>query len=315
MPVQARVVTQRGETMTGPDTAKPSEDREDGGHSNGGVTTVAPSTQYQPATSFSDDTPHSPYGSGNYGVGNSRPDNSSPDNSSPDNFSPDSSTPDSARSDSVGTGSRAPSSWTGSPYEPLPSDSSPGYPLSGVDSYGSAPAYADPTPTYIPAAPELGPVPPPVNGKQTKSRAIAGLISAAVGTLLVAGGLYLVGEFGFRIFDVMLNVGGRPAPWDIAWTSVGAVLIFAAVLLNGWSPWATLPAGLGLTAAGIWSIAWYDGADRVATAIDKMFARPEMVVWGINGWLLVLGLILTAASGAAVIARAAGRRRGLPSRR
>ncbi len=287
MPVEARVVTQRGETMTGPDTAKPSEDRSDGsGNSNGGVTTVAPSTEYQPATSFSDDTPHSPYRAGAFSA-------------------------DSADR----AGSRAPSSWTGSPYEPLPSDSSPGYPLSGVDSYGSAPSYAESTPTYIPAAPELGPEPPPVNGKQTKSRAVAGLISAAVGTLLVAGGLYLVGEFGFRIFDVMLNLGGRPAPWDIVWTSVGAVLIFAAVLLNGWSPWATLPAGLGLTAAGIWSIAWYDGADRVATAIDRMFARPEMVVWGITGWLLVLGLILTAASGAAVIARAAGRRRGVPSRR
>ncbi len=270
--------------MTGPDRAKPSEDSSSGVDSSGGVTTVTPSTQF-PAASFAEDTPHSPYGSSAY---------SSADPTS---------------------GFRAPSAWTGSPYEPLPSDSSPGYPLSAVDSYGSAPEYADSSPTYIAPPPELGPVAPPVNGRRTKSRSIAGLVSAAIGTLLVAGGLYLVGEFGFRIFDVMLNVGGRPAAWDIVWTSVGAVLIFAAVLLNGWSPWATLPAGLVLSAAGIWSIAWYDGADRVATAIDRLFARPEMVVWGITGWLLVLGLMLTAASGAAVIARAAGRRRGLPSRR
>ena len=119
------------------------------------------------------------------------------------------------------------------------------------------------------------------------------------GLLLVGGGLYLIGEFGFRIFDVMLNVGGQPATWDIVWTSTGAALIFVAVLLNGWSPWATLVPGLALTAAGVWSIAWYDGADRVASPIDRLFARPEMVVWGITGWLLVLGLMLLGASGAA----------------
>ncbi len=271
--------------MTGAENAKPSEDRGDDSGSGGAVTTVAPGTAFPAPSTFSDDTPHSPYSSG------------------------------SLSADATATNSRASSTWTGSPYEPLPTDSSPGYPLSGVDSFGSAPTYADPQPTYIPPSSDAEPVPAPTGGKQTKARAIAGLVSAAIGTLLVAGGLYLVGEFGFRIFDVMLNGGGRPAPWDIVWTSVGAVLIFAAVLLNGWSPWATLPAGLGLTAAGVWSIAWYDGADRVATAIDRMFARPEMVVWGITGWLLVLGLILTAASGAAVIARAAGRRRGLPSRR
>ena len=136
-----------------------------------------------------------------------------------------------------------------------------------------------------------------------------GFVLSIIGSLLVAGGLYLIGEFGFRIFDVMLNGGGQPSPWDIAWTSTGAGLIFIAVLLNGWSPWATLIPGIALTAAGVWSIAWYDGADRVASSIDRLFARPEMVVWGITGWLLVLGLMLLGASGAAIIARAAGRRR------
>lgn len=272
--------------MTRSDNAKPSQDRTGGGGSSAGVTTVSPATEYQ-ATSFSDDSAHSAYGSSDF----------------------------SADATGTATGSRAPSAWTGSPYEPLPADSWPGDPASGVDSYGSAPSYTEVSPTYVPAPPELGPVAPPVSGRQPRSRAIAGLVSGALGTMLVAGGLYLAGEFGFRIFDVMLNVGGRPAAWDIVWTSLGAVLIFAAGLLNGWSPWATLPAGLALTAAGIWSIAWYDGADRVATAIDRLFTRPEMVVWGITGWLLVLGLILTAASGAAVIARAAGRRRGLPSGR
>ena len=75
---------------------------------------------------------------------------------------------------------------------------------------------------------------------------------------------------------------------------------------------ATQLPGLALTGAGIWSIAWYDGADRVATFVDQLFARPEMVLWGVTGWLLVIGLTLVAASGAAIIARAAGRRRGRP---
>ena len=263
--------------MTGPDNSKPTggSDRDAGysADSAGGVTTVSPSTEFPAATPFSDDSPNSPYG-----------------------------TP-------ASSGSSASSTWTGSPYEPLPSDSNAGNltasSYSGYSNYDESPS-----PTYIapPPQPESTRTAVPVGGKRTKSRAIAGLVSAVLGLLLVGGGLYLIGEFGFRIFDVMLNVGGQPATWDIVWTSIGAALIFAAVLLNGWSPWATLLPGLLLSAAGIWSIAWYDGADRVATSIDRIFARPEMVVWGITGWLLVLGLLLVGASGAAIIARAAGRR-------
>ena len=262
--------------MTGPDISKPSGgtggDAGYGVDAAGGVTTATHSSSFPAATPFSDDSPNSPYGSS---------------------------------SEASGT-----STWTGSPYEPLPSESSDDY-SSSSNEYGDTaapPAYLSPAPVFA------EPVAPVGGGKRTKSRAIAGLVSAIIGSLLVAGGLYLIGEFGFRIFDVMLNGGGQPSPWDIAWTSTGAGLIFIAVLLNGWSPWATLPAGLALTAVGVWSIAWYDGADRVATAIDRLYARPEMVVWGITGWLLVIGLVLVVASGAAIIARAAGRRRGLPTR-
>jgi hypothetical protein len=254
--------------MTGPDNSKPSDGNDGaagyGVDSAGGVTTVTDSSAFPAATTFSDDSPDSPYG---------------------------------RSSTSTSGGS---STWTGSPYEPLPSEPSA--------DYTSSLTYGESSPTYVAPAPEPRPA-KPVTGKQTKARAVAGLVSALLGTMMVAGGLYLVGEFGFRIYDAMLNSGGQPSPWDIAWTSTGAALIFAAVLLNGWSPWATLPAGLTLTAAGIWSIAWYDGADRVATLIDRTFARPEMVVWGVTGWLLVIGLCLVGASGAAIIARAAGRRR------
>lgn len=261
--------------MTGPDISKPSGgsdgDAVYGVDSDGGVTTVTHSSDFPAATPFSDDSPNSPYGAAK---------------------------------------SSASSTWTGSPYEPLPSDSSPGdYPATSYDSYD----YSVAAPTTVAPAAEATRTEAPVrSGKQTKSRAIAGLVSAVLGTLLVAGGLYLIGEFGFRIFDVMLNVGGQPATWDIVWTSTGAGLIFIAVLLNGWSPWATLIPGLTLTAAGVWSIAWYDGADRVASTIDRLFARPEMVVWGITGWMLILGLMLLGASGAVIIARATGRRRGRP---
>ncbi len=258
--------------MTGPDISKPSGgndgDADYGVDSAGGVTTATHSSDFPAATPFSDDSPNSPYG--------------------------------------AAKGS-ASSTWTGSPYEPLPSDSTE-YPATSYDSYGEANA----TPMTLAPAPDAAPSGPVSNGRRTKSRAIAGLVSAGLGTLLIAGGLYLIGEFGFRIFDVMLNVGGQPATWDIVWTSTGAGLIFIAMLLNGWSPWATLVPGLALTAAGVWSIAWYDGADRVASTIDRMFARPEMVVWGITGWMLVLGLMLLGASGAVIIARATGRRRGRP---
>lgn len=223
------------------------------------------SSGYSSASPFSDDSPDSPYGA------------------------------------AKGSGS----AWSGSPYEPLDSESSvSAYPAS----YGASDTAS---PTYVPApgAPEQQERRPA--GRQTKQRAVAGLFSAILGTLLVGTGLYLIGEFGMGIFQAMLNGGGQPSGWDITWTSVGAALIFVAVLLNGWSPWATLIPGAVLTGAGIWSLAWYDGADRVASFIDQLFARPEMVVWGITGWMLVLGLMMLGASFAVVIARAIGRRRPL----
>ncbi len=223
------------------------------------------SSTYSTASPFSDDSPDSPYGSTK----------------------------------------TSGSAWSGSPYEPLDSESS-------VGSYPSTYAVSESaTPTYVPAPVSDDGSESSPTGRQTKQRAVAGLFSAILGLLLVGTGLYLIGEFGLNIFDVMLQGNGQPAGWDIAWTSVGAALIFVAVLLNGWSPWATLIPGAVLTGAGVWSLAWYDGADRVASFVDQVFSRPEMVVWGITGWLLVLGLALLGASFAVVIARAVGRRRPL----
>jgi hypothetical protein len=208
------------------------------------------------------------------------------------------------------------SQWTGSPYEPLPSSDADSGLTSTFGYSDSTYASAEPT-VYQPAGADTADTassatPAPAAGRRTKARTRAAVISAVLGALLVAGGLYLVGEFGFRIFDAVLKTQTQPETWDIVWASTGAGLLFAAVLLNGWSPWATLLPGIALTGAGIWSMVSFDGADRVATTVDNLYARPEMVVWGVTGWTLIIGLLLLGSSGAVIIARAAGRRRGRP---
>jgi hypothetical protein len=208
------------------------------------------------------------------------------------------------------------SQWTGSPYEPLPSSDADSGLTSTFGYSDSTYASAEPT-VYQPAGADTADTASsatqaPAAGRRTKARTRAAVISAVLGALLVAGGLYLVGEFGFRIFDAVLKTQTQPETWDIVWASTGAGLLFAAVLLNGWSPWATLLPGIALTGAGIWSMVSFDGADRVATTVDNLYARPEMVVWGVTGWTLIIGLLLLGSSGAVIIARAAGRRRGRP---
>jgi len=286
--------------MTGPDTSSstPESASEAAGDlgaesstRNGGVSTVTtvnppsttgnpPSTTGNPESAYSDEVASSPYGA---------------------------------------TGSTTKSSgsqWTGSPYEPLPSSDADSD-LTATFGYSDG-TYASAEPTvYQPAGADTADTassatPAPAAGRRTKARTRAAVISAVLGALLVAGGLYLVGEFGFRIFDAVLKTQTQPETWDIVWASTGAALLFAAVLLNGWSPWATLLPGIALTGAGIWSMVSFDGADRVATTVDNLYARPEMVVWGVTGWTLIIGLLLLGSSGAVIIARAAGRRRGRP---
>lgn len=198
------------------------------------------------------------------------------------------------------------STWSGSPYEPLPSDSD----------YSS---YSAPSTSYSPSVY----VPPPADaeepvaataGRRTKDRFVAGLVGGVLGLFLVAGGLYLIGRWGFPVYDGMVNARGATDPWDVTLTAVGGGLVLLATLLNGWTPWATLAPGLVLTSVGVWSLVAFDGADRIATTIDWVFARPEIVLWGVNGWLLAVGVALLGASGSAIIARAAGRRRGRPGR-
>ena len=276
--------------MTGPDTSSSTPERASeaagdlGAESstrNGGVSTVTTvnpkSTTVNPESAYSDEVASSPYGD----AGSTKKSNGS--------------------------------QWTGSPYEPLPSGDADS-PLTSTFGYSDS-SYASAEPAvYEPPAADTpsSSTPAPAAGRRTKARTRAAVISAVLGALLVAGGLYLLGEFGFRIFDAVLKTQTQPETWDIVWTSTGGALLFAAVLLNGWSPWATLLPGIALTGAGIWSMVSFDGADRVATTVDNLYARPEMVVWGVTGWTLIIGLLLLGSSGAVIIARAAGRRRGRP---
>ncbi len=142
-----------------------------------------------------------------------------------------------------------------------------------------------------------------------RSRARAAVICALLGLVLVTAGLYLVGEFGVRLLDAATTVWTASTA-DIALATAGAVCLFAAVLLNGWSPWATALPGVLLTAAGVWSIVSVDGADRVAAIIDGALTRGDPLRPVLNAWVLVIGLLLLGASMAVTIARSAGRSRG-----
>lgn len=155
---------------------------------------------------------------------------------------------------------------------------------------------------------ELDRVPPPAAGPRG-SRVLTGVTSAVVGALLVTAGLYLLGEFGIRTANELGATQGSASLTNILLTVVGAVMLFAAVLLNGWSLWATLLPGLALTAVGVWAVFTLDGAQRVAAAINQLFEGSQLVLWGALGWVLTIGLVLLGASGAAAVARATGRRR------
>ncbi|MBM9467187.1 hypothetical protein [Nakamurella leprariae] len=179
------------------------------------------------------------------------------------------------------------------------------------DRYGRG-GYAPPAePMVVPARVDPNAAQPP-GRRDVGGRTVAGLISAVLGLLLVGGGLYLVGEFGSRIAVRMLDEGVSAAAWDVVLTAVGALLVLGAVVLNGWSPWATLLPGVVLVGAGIWSIVAYDGADRIAGFLNRIFSENRLIGWGVTGWVLVLGAALLGASCAAMIARAAGRTRGRP---
>lgn len=146
-------------------------------------------------------------------------------------------------------------------------------------------------------------------GKPRRSRARAAVISALLGVVLVSVGMYLIGGFGARLYDATTS-SWVASTSDLVLAGFGALCLFVAVLLNGWSPWATAVPGAILTAIGVWSAVSVDGAGRVATLVDDAVGRGELILSGVHILVLVIGLLLLGASGAVTIARSAGRTRG-----
>src|SRR6478609_3658940 len=156
------------------------------------------------------------------------------------------------------------------------------------------------------------PGPPAAAGvarKPRRSRARAAAISALLGVVLVSLGMYLIGGFGARFYDATTS-SWMASTSDIVLAGAGALCLFVAVLLNGWSPWATAVPGAILTAIGVWSAVSVDGAGRVATFVDDAVGRGDLILSGVHILVLVIGLLLLGASGAVTIARSAGRTRG-----
>lgn len=161
-----------------------------------------------------------------------------------------------------------------------------------------------------PALRDLSPAPvDSAARKPRRSRSRATLISTLLGIVLVSAGLYLIGGFGARLYDAATN-SWIASTSDLVLATTGALCLFAAVLLNGWSPWATALPGVILTAVGVWSVVSVDGARRVAAFVDNAVGRGNLVLSGVHLLVLVIGLLLLAASGAVMIARSAGRSRG-----
>jgi hypothetical protein len=146
-------------------------------------------------------------------------------------------------------------------------------------------------------------------GKPRRSRARTAVVSALLGLVLVSGGLYLVGGFGPRFYDPAANAWVASTS-DIVLAGLGAVCLFVAVLLNGWSPWATALPGAILTGVGVWSVVSAAGAAWVVSFVESSVGRSELILSGVHIMLLVIGVLLLAASTAVTIARSSGRSRG-----
>ncbi len=177
----------------------------------------------------------------------------------------------------------------------FPAASRPAYAPAG---YPAGPAdWASEVPPVVPVAPAL---PPP------RSRVAPGVFGALLGLILVALGLYLLVRFGAETLQVRRDQLRTPLLQPVL-AAVGAVLIAAAVALNGWSPWATLLPGIALTGAGGWAFFSTAGLDRIVRWTSFAFQDGQFSAWHVLGATLTLGLLMLGASLAATVARAGGR--------
>lgn len=192
----------------------------------------------------------------------------------------------------------------------------PEYPAQST--YGSQSAmtsvYPASTPGYAPSgypaayAPPVA-VPAPVAAvvmASPSSRVGPAFLSILIGLLLSAGGVYLAAKFGVTAAtDIQ---AGKVGLKNSGLAALGAVLLFAAVGLNGWSPWSTIIPGIALTGIGGWTLFSVAGQARVAGWVRSVV--PEFSAWTITGFSLVLGLVMLGASIAVALARASGKKDG-----
>ncbi len=174
--------------------------------------------------------------------------------------------------------------------------SQPGYAPAGYPA-----AYA---PAVVVAAPLVAAAP-----EQTSNRVGPGFLCALAGIVLTAGGLLLAGKYGIAAATDL--TGGRGVVIkDSGLATVGALLLLGAVVLNGWSPWATVIPGLVLTGIGGWAL--YDSKATVTVSrwTNSVLTTNQLTVWHVSGVTLAVGLMMLAASAAAAIARAGGKRDG-----
>lgn len=197
-------------------------------------------------------------------------------------------------------------------------DWSPAY--SAQPGYDSQPAvtsvYPPSTPGYAPtgypaayAPPVAVPAPASAVVEATPSARVGpGFLAALIGLVLSAGGVYLAARFGVAAAK---DIGEQKMVLkDSGLAALGAILLFGAVALNGWSPWATIIPGLALTGMGGWALFSVAGATHFADWTKSVFSTGQLATWNIFGFSLVLGLVMLGAGIAVAVARASGKRDG-----
>lgn len=191
--------------------------------------------------------------------------------------------------------------------QPYPSRSGTGGP---AQSPGSGPGYAPAgrPATFTPSTTVPGPASEAVPDKPA-SRVGPAFLTALIGLLLTAGGILLLGKFGIAAGTDIARTGAVGV-MNAVLDTLGAVLLLAAVLLNGWSPWSTVLPGLALAGLGGWALFDAAAGARIWGWTKSLLSNDQVLGWHISGVTLALGLILLGASAAAMMARAGGKRDG-----
>ena len=173
-----------------------------------------------------------------------------------------------------------------------------------------APGYAPAghSPAYAPST-SVTPTPPvAAEPERTSNRVGPAFICILAGIVLTAGGMLLAGKYGIVAESELTH--NSVVIKDSGLTTFGALLLLAAVVLNGWSPWATVIPGIVLTGIGGWAL--YDTSATVTVGrwTNSVLTTNQLAIWHHYGVTLAIGLMMLAASAAAAIARASGKRDG-----